>query len=282
MTPRGWAVVGGACGLLLAAIAFAPAAWLARGVARASGERLLLVEPRGTLWSGSAIAVLAGGPGSRDASALPDRLAWTLRPTLQGLDLRLRQACCINGELRLRLAPGLNRLRLGVLPPAPSTADSADAPADAPGNASSGGQLIGQWPAAWLIGLGAPWNALQLGGVVQLGASGLEVEQVAGRTRLSGEAFALLLRVATPLVPLPMVGSYRVGLHGDAARGDASTIRLQTLEGPLQASGEGQLGAGGLRFRGQVSAPPEQEGALSNLLNIIGRRNGAQSVITIG
>ena len=117
---------------------------------------------------------------------------------------------------------------------------------------------------------------------MRLGASGFEIEQVAGRTRLSGEAFAELLRAATPLVPLPMVGSYRVGLHGDAERGDASTIRLSTLEGPLQASGEGQLGAGGLRFRGQVSAPPEQEGALSNLLNIIGRRQGAVSVISIG
>ena len=37
-----------------------------------------------------------------------------------------------------------------------------------------------------------------------------------------------------------------------------------------------------LRFTGEASAAPEREAALSNLLNIIGRRNGARSIITIG
>ena len=37
-----------------------------------------------------------------------------------------------------------------------------------------------------------------------------------------------------------------------------------------------------LRFAGEASATPEREGALSNLLNIIGRRNGARSLITLG
>jgi general secretion pathway protein N len=37
-----------------------------------------------------------------------------------------------------------------------------------------------------------------------------------------------------------------------------------------------------LRFAGEASAAPEREGALSNLLNIIGRRNGARSLISLG
>jgi general secretion pathway protein N len=37
-----------------------------------------------------------------------------------------------------------------------------------------------------------------------------------------------------------------------------------------------------LQFSGVASAAPDREAALSNLLNIIGRRNGARSIITIG
>ena len=40
--------------------------------------------------------------------------------------------------------------------------------------------------------------------------------------------------------------------------------------------------AGSVRFAGEASAAPEREAALSNLLNIIGRRNGARSIITVG
>ena len=77
-----WSVWGGLCGALLAAIVFAPAAWLAGWVERASQGHLLLADARGSLWNGSAVAVLTGGAGSRDARALPGRLQWTLRPGL--------------------------------------------------------------------------------------------------------------------------------------------------------------------------------------------------------
>ncbi len=37
-----------------------------------------------------------------------------------------------------------------------------------------------------------------------------------------------------------------------------------------------------LHFQGTASAAPEQQEALSNLLNIIGRRDGARSIIQVG
>jgi general secretion pathway protein N len=37
-----------------------------------------------------------------------------------------------------------------------------------------------------------------------------------------------------------------------------------------------------VRFRGDAHAAPGAEAALANLLNIIGRRDGARSVISIG
>ena len=64
--------------------------------------------------------------------------------------------------------------------------------------------------------------------------------------------------------------------------GEVPTLALSTLDGALQLSGSGQWVGNRLRFAGEASATPEREAALSNLLNIIGRRNGARSIITIG
>jgi general secretion pathway protein N len=58
--------------------------------------------------------------------------------------------------------------------------------------------------------------------------------------------------------------------------------RLSTIDGGLQLSGNGTLGASGFRFRGEATATDADRSALVNLLNIIGRRDGARSVIAIG
>lgn len=256
-----WGLWGAALGTLIGVLLFAPAAWLAGSVGRATEGRLLLADAQGTIWTGSAVAVLTGGPGSRDARTLPGRLSWTLRPRGMGLALTLEQPCCLNGRPVVTVKPGLGRMLLTV---------------------DGGADWLGQWPAAWLAGLGTPWNAVQLSGTVRLRTPGLTVEQVAGRTRFTGEATLELTHVATPLAPIDTLGSYQVVLRGDAASGNASTITLTTLEGALQASGQGQWGEGRLRFRGELRAVDGQEGALSNLLNIVGRRQGALSVISIG
>jgi general secretion pathway protein N len=272
-----WALAGAAAGALLTLALFAPAAWLAGAVAAATGQRLLLADARGTVWNGNAVLVLTGGEGSRDASALPDRLHWRLRPEPLKLALSLRatQPCCLNGELKLRLAAGLGRMRL-ELPGMAAVNGSGLGP----------GRSLGQWPASWLVGLGTPWNTLQPTGTLQLSSPGLVVEQVQGRWRFSGRVELTLATLASRLSTLDSLGSYRLTLSGDAAAGEAAQLQLLTTEGALQLSGSGQLlGAGaasGLRFRGQANAAAGFEAALGNLLNIIGRRQGAFSLISIG
>jgi general secretion pathway protein N len=54
------------------------------------------------------------------------------------------------------------------------------------------------------------------------------------------------------------------------------------VDGPLQLIGNGTWGPGGVKFRGEARATAVDEAALSNLLNIIGRREGAKSIISIG
>ncbi|MDE2368365.1 MAG: type II secretion system protein N [Burkholderiales bacterium] len=264
-----WALVGSLLGGVVALALFAPATWLASALADASEGRLLLADARGTIWDGSARLVLTGGPGSRDASTLPGRLGWRLGLEGAALGLRARQACCIDGELHLRLVPGFGRLRIEL--PAPPTA-AATVP------------VIGTWPASWLVGLGTPWNTLQPSGSMQLSSPGMALDLIAGRWRFSGHAVLELQGIASRVSTLPELGSYRIDLQGDA--GDNATLALVTLRGALQLAGNGQLlGSGAastLRFTGQASAAPGSEAALGGLLNIIGQRRGALSVISIG
>jgi general secretion pathway protein N len=230
-------------------------------VSRATDERVLLADARGTVWSGSAVVVLTGGAGSRDASALPGRLHWTVSPEGAALGLRARQACCINGELHLRVRPGFDRLRV-ELPPAQG--------------------VIGQWPASWLVGLGTPWNTLQPSGALLLSSPGLSLEQARGRWALTGQAQLELASMASRVSTLAVLGSYRLVVSGDAARGDTASLQLSTASGALQLSGQGQWAGSRLHFTGQASAAEGSEAVLGNLLNIIGRRQGALSVISIG
>ena len=257
-----WALAGAIVGAVIGLVAFAPAAWLASAVASATDQRLLLTEARGTLWAGSALPVLSGGPGSRDASALPGRLEWNLAWRGLGAELRARQDCCLRGEVRALIRPGLGRLSVQVLPAQSST--------------------LGQWPAGWLTGLGTPWNTLQLGGTLRLTSPGLTVEWVQGRMRFSGEATLDVAHTSSRVTTLDTLGSYRLTLRGNAASGDAASLTLITVEGALRLSGQGEWAGTGLRFRGEAQAAEGSETPLNNLLNIIGRRQGARSVISIG
>jgi general secretion pathway protein N len=256
-----WAVAGTLVGILAGIVLFAPAAWLASAVASATGQRLILADARGTVWSGSAVPVLTGGPESRDAAYLPGRLEWSLSPRLYGVEVAVRQDCCVNGTMLIQIRPGLSRTR-ATLTPAAGT--------------------VGQWPNAWLGGLGTPWNTLQLGGSVRLASPGVTIESVEGRWRLDGRVDFELDSVSSRLTTLETLGSYKVTLTGGGGAGNATLLSLSTLDGPLQLTGSGTWGPGGVKFRGEARSAAIDEAALSNLLNIIGRRDGARSIISIG
>ena len=74
------------------------------------------------------------------------------------------------------------------------------------------------------------------------------------------------------------MGSYRITVTGGAT----PALQLDTLEGALQLNGFGFWVGLWLFFLGVVEAAHEREEALANLLNIIGRRSGARSIISIG
>jgi general secretion pathway protein N len=252
--PWSWALAGGIAGLLIALVANLPARWLAAGVAQLTRDRVQLVSTHGTVWGGSAQLVLTGGAGSKDAAALPGRVAWELHPRWDGVSALLYADCCTPRPIDLRLHLRLNRMLLEV------------------------GDGVSQWPASIATGLGTPWNTLQLDGDLRLSTRGLSVEWVANRPAVAGRAELVALRIASRLSTLRPMGSYRMTLQGGAA----TTLQLETVEGSLQLTGSGQWVGSRLRFQGEAAAEPDREAALANLLNIIGRRNGPRSIISIG
>ena len=278
---RRWAAWGVALGLALGTAVNAPAQWLGDALQQASDGRFMLAEARGSLWNGSAVLVLTGGADSRDASALPGRLQWRLRPDWRGLQLQARQACCLNGDLKFHFQPAWRGFTLS-LGDTPGVSGSMPAPAQTPAPDPSLATVIGQWPAAWLSGLGTPWNTLQLGGLLQLASPGMQLQSVHGQLRLDGRLDLELHEVSSRVSTLPSLGSYRLSVQGRGAVSDQAALQLSTLSGALRLSGSGQWTGSKLRFRGQAQAAPDQAAALSNLLNIIGQRQGALSVISIG
>jgi general secretion pathway protein N len=240
--------------MLLAIVLFAPAQWLARAVLRATHGQVELADARGTVWNGSARLVMTGGAGSADATALPGRLQWRLRPRFDGAAVRVAADCCTPQPVALRLHLRSGGVRVEV------------------GDASL------HTAAAPLAGLGTPWNTLRLDGELLLKTQGLSVEWVEGRLAVAGRAELLAQNVSSRLSTLRPMGSYRITLAGGAA----PTLHLDTVDGALRLTGTGQWLGNRLHFRGEAGAAPDREAALSNLLNIIGRRSGPKSIISIG
>lgn len=248
-------------GLLLALVLFAPARWLGQGIESATGGQIKLVNTRGSVWNGRADLLLSGGDGSRSQTALPKGLSWRMRPRIvaggPGLSVDLQAPCCTPQGLGMLIRPRWGGAELHLA------------------------STRSQWPAELLSGLGTPWNTLRIEGQLALQTEGLRLHWAEGRLNMKGSLAVEALNVASRLSTLRPLGSYRLQLEA-LPDGHSASLALQTLQGDLQMQGEGQWVGGRLRFQGEASAAPGRELTLANLLNIIGRRDGTRSLISIG
>lgn len=256
--PWRWALVGGVLGGLVMMLVCAPAQWLAWGLAWATHGQVQLQQARGTVWQGSAQIVLTGGVGSRDAQALPGRVDWTVHPlraTPQGM---LHARCCMTAPLQVSASLNGTALQLQL-------SDTSST-----------------WPAALLSGLGAPWNTLQPEGDLVFTPQGLSLHWRAGQWLSQGRLRLTARDMASRLTPLKPMGSYQLDIAAGDTPARTASVKLSTLTGKLLLSGQGQWTGSRLQFQGEASADPEHEAALNNLLSIIGRRQGARSLLSWG
>lgn len=254
----GCALAGALLGLGLALWVWAPARWLAWGVGQATQGQVQWLNPRGTVWQGSAQWVLSGGKGSLDTQALPGRLHWTITPRWNGLRLDWQADCCMGQTARVQAGLGWNTWQLQL------------------------GDHASVWPAALLTGLGAPWNTLQADGQLHLNTRSVQLHWAQGRMQMQGHITLQVQDLSSRLSPVKPMGSYRIDLTGTPEGTPTPSLLLSTLQGPLRLSGQGQWVGARLRFTGEAIAQEGHEAAFDNLLNILGRRQGARSLLSLG
>jgi general secretion pathway protein N len=249
-----WACVGACIGCLIALLVIAPARWLAQAIHQASNGHLQLSKTQGSIWAGSAQLALAGSAGSRDAVRLPGRVQWKLLTSWDHVVVQLQAACCTQQPIVVKVTPHWQRLQIAL----------------EDGRSS--------WPVQLFSGLGTPWNTVQLEGELEVVGKGLSAELTPDHLAIDGGLRLEARDLRSRLSSLRPMGSYRLTLSGGAS----PSFQLETLSGSLQLSGLGHWSGNHLRFDGTASAAPAHEAELSNLLNLIGRRDGALSILTAG
>jgi general secretion pathway protein N len=234
----------------------APAQWAAAAVRGATHGRIDLAEASGSLWNGQATLVLASGLEAGAARAsLPERLSWRLSPwpLLVGtVDLVLSHPSALSQPLAVR-------------------ADSRGASLQA---------TTVRLPAAMLAGLGAPFNTVRPGGLITITWDHLEI----GAGRLRGALGAEWQYASSALTPVSPMGHYRLQTNGVFP---GMTLDLQTVSGPLELTGSGTIAEGGrFKFNGLARAVPGTDPAvktrLTNLIALLGRRDGDAAVLSFG
>ena len=247
------------------------------------------------MWSGSAITVLTGGQDSHDASVLPTRLEWTLRPRWNGLSLHLTQDCCLAHGMDVSVRRTLDAWQVDVVGP-----DERDKPAGRPrqGQPGAGGAdaaalasatPLGQWPMGWLEGRGFPWNTIHPGGVLTLSTHDLSFALKGGHWSTLGSAQVEIRQAVVAADHARLAGHLpRADPAGSEHADQAGRRRLARagvdLDPRRRAADQGPRPdrRHGRAHPRRGARGPGSEAALDNLLNLIGRRNGATSAISIG
>ena len=254
-------VVAALLGAATALAAFAPASLADAALRLASSGRLALAETSGTVWRGSGRIVLidvartrqqggGAGPDVLAGVAVPGRIDWQLRalPLLVGV---VDAAFRLEGMAApVRLAGNLGEVRIGA-----------------------GGFSL---PSVELGRLGSPWNTFRPVAALALRWEGM-VFRGGG---FEGRATIELRDLASALSPVRPLGSYRIEVVGSGA---STTVTMATISGPLQLVGDGSWNArAGLSFRGLARSDPSEEARIKSFLNLVGKREGDATVITIG
>jgi general secretion pathway protein N len=226
-----------------------PAAWIVPQFGKNTGGHVNLVDPAGSLWKGSATLMLAtggGGGGGDGATLLPGRIEWhtAFWPLLTGrVRMQMRQT--------------------EAMP------DAVFVDAGLSGSTLSPGAIA--VPASLLAGLGAPFNTLDMDGNVRLTWTDWRVL----RRNTYGQVIVTLDDMSSRVSRVKPLGSYRVVFQ---AEGEAGTIDLTTVRGPLMLTGQGTVSQTSSAFHGEATSAPEARENLAGLLNLLGRHTGPDTV----
>lgn len=215
----------------------APATVLGGWVARGTGGRLVLAQPTGTVWSGTATPVV----NLKSAAPLRlGRVSWdiSLRSLWRGIIvLHVRQNDAQQKQpAEIRLSSGQADFRNFSL----------------------------ELPAAAMGGLDPLLQAMHFQGRLLISANSIAV----GRDgSITGTAVANWEMAGSDLSPINPFGTYRLRLTGE---GKKVGIVLSTESGCLRLNGQGEWRAGTLAFEATATSTGKNKGALVDMLHHLG------------
>ena len=252
-----WLVMVLAC--LIVIVRQMPVSWIGGSLASQTACRVMLQQPIGTIWQGSA-ALAFSEPnstegGCRDPMSVTERFHWTTSCKLFSMScnaeiqfVALEQPQVINWSLdQTQIAS--NEIKL---------------------------------PANVLEGLGNPWSTLRPRG--ELGARWTDINLAnlsglgAGNTPSSGVIRIIISNLTSPISPVKPLGGYEISAN--IADTGLNWI-LSTTSGPLLLKGQGEFSSKGsaavskgMHFSGEANASPESKESLIGLLSLLGKKEG--------
>jgi general secretion pathway protein N len=264
--PRRWPMVVAAIATICVVagatvLVMAPASWVAAGFSEATQGRVALANAQGSLWDGSANLMLSTGAGASDnngtgpaseqaATLLPNRINWHTRfwPLFSGhIQMVMQEARPLAQPVLIDAGWQQTMLYAGSL----------------------------GVPASLLVGLGAPFNTLDLQGDVTLDWTDWRILG-RGRSALAyGQLTVDLHNMSSSVSRVSPLGSYRSTF---SAQGIDATVSLTTVSGPLILSGNGRLQGPQFSFDGRASSTPDARDNLAGLLNLLGPRIDSDTV----
>lgn len=205
-----------------------------------SGQRVLLDNPVGTVWNGSAELGLANAQG--DIQFWPKRIHWNLGLSKNGLELSGYDS---DGGGPWVLVFGTQALTLQA------------------------GQV--RWPARFLWGLGVPFTTLGLDGMMDTRWTATKLFYTPPVVRQAWSIEGTAQSVSARISSVNPLGDYRVKIEWGTLGG---IMNLETIHGPLLLNGQGRWQRNEFHFDGTASADDSQINSLAGLLGILGQKQG--------
>ena len=229
--------------VLFLIVAYLPVRFFTAQIAESTGCKMILNQPSGSIWRGSASLGFSEPSGGNAKTCIPsyamtERFSWNSHCSI------LHQQCTFQVE-----HDHLGKPLQIVLRTTSITIESNNI--ELPGNL--------------LEVFGSPWNSLHPRGKLKLQWSDIALSKF-----MRGNAEFQLNDIFSAISPIKPLGSYAVKFQ---IQNDIK-FELFTLKGPLILNGQGQYQNNRISFAGDASAAPDSLPSLIGLLSIIGNRNG--------
>jgi len=249
----------GSIAALLLGIALSVVIWLPANVpiamvAKIADGRLDFHHVRGTVWMGSTELALVKPGSAHDTVPIPGRVHWRWLWQDWIPELVVRSDCCFSQPVTFKLTLSPEQSQLSI------------------------SDVKMNLPLTLLEGLGAPFNTLKPNGDLRVETKKLKLTLANRMMKVSGEMEAEIGSLSSVLSQVKPIGTYTVIAKG---YGDRIRFNLSTRSGALQLVGSGELTQKKFRFNAEASSSLGYELAMSNLLNVIGRRSGNRSIISM-